>query len=240
MFSSLLMMSQQLAEPSCLMRRLSPSLTSATLALSAIVAGLVLSSGEARAQTNCGFFQPPYTGTCVDSRFTLIGISGPSDGTGDIKLHDINTPANPAVVGLNVEFTPNYGAPPVGGPRSGEFRYQLISSGDVFNWARLDSNCPLAGCNVKKFLFSDASFTTPITLSNSKTFLESINGSPEQASLLGSYTNLYVRETYSVDATGILDNFGNTFQTPGPLPVLGASAAFGFSRKLRQRLKSRP
>jgi hypothetical protein len=240
MFSSLLMMSQQLAEPSCLIRRFSPSVTTATLALSAIVAGLVLSGGEARAQKTCGTFQPPYTGTCVDSRFTLIGLAGPTSGTGDIKLHDINTPANPALVGLNVEFSPDYGAPPNGGPRNGEFRYQLISNADVFNWARLDSNCPLAGCNVKKYLFSDASFTTPITLSNSKTFLESINGSAEQATLMGSYSTLYIRETYSVDATGILDNFGNTFQTPGPLPILGAGAAFGFSRKLRNRIKCRP
>ncbi|MEB3333429.1 MAG: hypothetical protein VKP70_00425 [Cyanobacteriota bacterium] len=222
------------------MRRFSPPLTAATLALSAILAGLVLSGPDAKAQTSCGTFQPPYTGTCVDSRFTLIGISGPSEGSGDIKLHDINPPATPGLVGVNVEFTPNYGAPPDAGPRSGEFRYQLLSNGDLFNWARLDSNCPLAGCNVKKYLFSDASFTTPINLSNSKTFLESINGSPEQANLLGSYTNLYIQEIYTVDATGILDNFGNTFQTPGPLPILGAGAAFGFSRKLRSRIKARP
>lgn len=28
------------------------------------------------------------------------------------------------------------------------------------------------------------------------------------------------------------------YQTPGPLPVLGAGVAFGFSRKLRQRIKA--
>jgi hypothetical protein len=33
-------------------------------------------------------------------------------------------------------------------------------------------------------------------------------------------------------------NYSNHFrQTPGPLPILGAGAAFGFSRKLRSRIK---
>lgn len=32
----------------------------------------------------------------------------------------------------------------------------------------------------------------------------------------------------------------NTTRVPGPLPVLAAGAAFGFSRKLRQRIKSKP
>jgi hypothetical protein len=35
-----------------------------------------------------------------------------------------------------------------------------------------------------------------------------------------------------------LPSFTNTItQTPGPLPILGAGAAFGFSRKLRKRIK---
>ena len=36
-----------------------------------------------------------------------------------------------------------------------------------------------------------------------------------------------------------IDAYQNTFrQTPGPLPILGAGAAFGFSRKLRSRIKA--
>ena len=35
-----------------------------------------------------------------------------------------------------------------------------------------------------------------------------------------------------------MDNFLNIYQTPGPLPLLGAGAAFGFSRKLRGRIKA--
>jgi hypothetical protein len=43
-----------------------------------------------------------------------------------------------------------------------------------------------------------------------------------------SSTNLYL--TYSYDD-------GNT-AVPGPLPIVGASMAFGFSRKLRRRIQS--
>jgi hypothetical protein len=36
-----------------------------------------------------------------------------------------------------------------------------------------------------------------------------------------------------------VDNYTNTFrQTPGPLPILGAGTALGFSRKLRKRVKA--
>lgn len=37
--------------------------------------------------------------------------------------------------------------------------------------------------------------------------------------------------------TGITQITNSIYQTPGPLPLLGAGAAFGFSRKLRQRVK---
>ena len=37
-----------------------------------------------------------------------------------------------------------------------------------------------------------------------------------------------------------MDNFANDFSqtsVPGPLPLLGAGAAFGFSRRIRSRIK---
>lgn len=42
-----------------------------------------------------------------------------------------------------------------------------------------------------------------------------------------------------LDAGATVSSWTNTIsQTPGPLPILGAGAAFGFSRKLRRRIKS--
>jgi MYXO-CTERM domain-containing protein len=52
-----------------------------------------------------------------------------------------------------------------------------------------------------------------------------------------------VRDTWSIDlgSNTILDaiqnNYTQTTETPGPLPLLGAGAAFGFSRRIRSRIK---
>jgi hypothetical protein len=39
----------------------------------------------------------------------------------------------------------------------------------------------------------------------------------------------------------VLDSFKNTYTqpVPGPLPLLGAGTAFGFSRRLRRRVRQR-
>jgi hypothetical protein len=51
-------------------------------------------------------------------------------------------------------------------------------------------------------------------------------------------TTYYFKDTYSANG-GAIDNFQNTIRaTPGPLPILGAGAVFGFSRKLRGRIKA--
>jgi hypothetical protein len=43
----------------------------------------------------------------------------------------------------------------------------------------------------------------------------------------------------ALDGGATVSSWTNTIsQTPGPLPILGAGAAFGFSRKLRRRIKS--
>lgn len=54
---------------------------------------------------------------------------------------------------------------------------------------------------------------------------------------------LQVLDTWTVAANGNLTSFNNVFrqsiEVPGPLPILGAGMAFGFSRKLRSRIKQR-
>ena len=60
----------------------------------------------------------------------------------------------------------------------------------------------------------------------------------------GLYKTTRVRDDYSV-TTGSINSFQNSFtqfevadpaEVPGPLPLLGAGAAFGFSRRLRTRV----
>jgi hypothetical protein len=57
--------------------------------------------------------------------------------------------------------------------------------------------------------------------------------------IVGQPTTIWVRDEYNIGDGGQLDNYTNTFKAvPGPLPILGAGAAFGFSRKLRGRIKA--
>jgi hypothetical protein len=45
-----------------------------------------------------------------------------------------------------------------------------------------------------------------------------------------------ITNTWNVSSGGITPITNSVVQTPGPLPLLGAGAAFGFSRKLRRRV----
>jgi hypothetical protein len=61
----------------------------------------------------------------------------------------------------------------------------------------------------------------------------------------GPATMIYVEDEYTTTGNGLINGISNSFFTeefptdrvPGPLPLLGAGAAFGFSRKLRNRMK---
>jgi hypothetical protein len=53
---------------------------------------------------------------------------------------------------------------------------------------------------------------------------------------LGTWTLVGTSETISINVTSPTPP---TPSVPGPLPLLGAGAAFGFSRQLRNRIKSR-
>lgn len=55
---------------------------------------------------------------------------------------------------------------------------------------------------------------------------------------LHDYQELYIVDTVNPGPNGVLVNYYNSFrqEVPGPLPLLGAGTAFGFSRKLRRRL----
>jgi len=52
------------------------------------------------------------------------------------------------------------------------------------------------------------------------------------------YNQLYIRDIANANED-MIDNYSNIYrQVPGPLPILGAGAALGFSRKLRGRIKA--
>jgi hypothetical protein len=92
--------------------------------------------------------------------------------------------------------------------------------------------------SVTKEVFTSAGGTSLGTL----VFNQTNSGSSYTGDLLVNpiYESLYIVDSYAVtgDTVGI-DKITNTFESvPGPLPILGAGAAFGFSRKLRGRIKA--
>jgi hypothetical protein len=129
------------------------------------------------------------------------------------------------------------------GPTTLTYSYQLTTStpGHWFNAALIDSDLDLLGAGgnlITKNIYSDSGFQNRIYTANS-----SDGSNSGLLPITGQYSTIYVRDSITlVGGTGAvadLDNVTNTFtQTPGPLPILGAGAAFGFSRKLRGRIKA--
>jgi hypothetical protein len=134
----------------------------------------------------------------------------------------------------------DFPAPELPGPTSGVFTYSLTApNGDKFIAALVDSDLDLLGSTsttVRKEIFGDAGLSVLLwdntsTNGSNSTLLPFTSG-------YGAYNTVYVRDTYNVASGAVMDNYTNTLQTPGPLPILGAGAAFGFSRKLRGRIKA--
>jgi hypothetical protein len=79
----------------------------------------------------------------------------------------------------------------------------------------------------------DNSYTSGNTIASSATFLGtslSSLGFTQSSGLIGTWT--------LVDSGGTIRVYLGSTPTPGPLPLLGAGAAFGWSRRLRRRIAS--
>jgi len=149
---------------------------------------------------------------------------------------------------VTVDFTPDIEAPP---ERSGTFKYTLDVMDPNYLFATVDLDSVKTGSTkvggevkVSK-IFPDGYVSGPLI---------SINGNnpSDPVDFQGDFTSIAVTDTYALNPPGdgsliYLDSFVNTFTqklnpfvppetVPGPLPLLGAGAAFGFSRRLRSRL----
>ena len=96
--------------------------------------------------------------------------------------------------------------------------------------------------NEVQFFFIDSTYVSGATINSSSTFtgitLASL-GMPNSGTL-GTWTlydpddSSYIGDTISVQVNAS----ASPASVPGPLPILGLAAAFGFSRKLRKRIKA--
>jgi len=222
-------------------------------------AGLGLSAGQANANQvtrGCWFGQPSggynecgtESFTLGDKRITYLENPTSSDA-GDIEFSwDDNGTSNPHPYGqflddiwtVDTDFTPNiHGGSP--GGTNGTLKYKLSivdlpshGPNPLFfdkvnlNWAAVMG----PNVTVTKQVFSDAFTTNILTLTG--------NGSMGDISAW-NLKDIWILDTYNVPAGEGLDNFNDAFTqgVPGPLPLLGAGTAFGFSRRLRRRSKQR-
>jgi hypothetical protein len=74
--------------------------------------------------------------------------------------------------------------------------------------------------------------------------LKSTNGQadgPVVYTFIGDYKTITITDTVTVPAGASVTSVSNAWtqreRVPGPLPILGAAAAFGYSRKIRRRIK---
>ena len=205
-------------------------------------AGSLLATGSAQAASVCSF--GGYAGTaCIanttvlivgDKKVSLKGL--PSVGAGTIDFTQLGL-----VYAVDVKFLDNVlPSPFASAANPATFSYDievLAPSTNYFEGVQLTVNSPGLVTTLIKSETSSPSLFAELTSTGSipapPTMFEPIPGKPSKLSILDKY--------YSEATSGGLSSFTNTFQqaeVPGPLPLMGAGMAFGFSRKLRSRIKA--
>lgn len=206
------------------------STVSSALALSALAGGVMLSGGEAKAVIcwGPGTF-PASTVTCSAGNFTLDWMAGPNGGFGDIELEDLVPGVTGDEAKADVDWTPSLTT------GAGTYQYSLTHDLHPFIESSLVIVAnPLAtnpNFTATKLIYDNSSFTGPA--------LATITVNQDNPQGMATYISTKNQIWVQVDYSGTeIDNIVDYHQVPGSLPLLGASAAFGFSRKLRCRIKA--
>jgi hypothetical protein len=238
-----------------LRNRLFKALPSLALAATGLVAGAsLLSGGEAKA-FNCTFGGASPTCTtgvwhpsnpASDKLVKFLTL--PTKGVGDIEFQYYDNPPPGLSVSdqwqVDVDFTPDL--MPADGVSTFDYLIKIDPTVphpfDVFKDVSLSGG-----------VIGDAKITKEIWSTNSggtkKDLLHTLIYDPFNMvydlhyDLAVGLSELYILDTATpgtVGNGGMIDNYQNTFtqQVPGPLPILGAGAAFGYTRKLRRRVKA--
>lgn len=214
------------------------ALSSLPQALALIAIGVApLMAGQAKANVSCTFAQiksSPSTcsATVGDLTFSNFAVTGTPTGIDDgdtFTFSRIGTSSTYQVFG-------NYSTVSSSLFGSGSFNFDVSTSSQVIlKSARLDT----AGSNFGSdtFIFTNT-LTGPPAL-----VLTSTNGSDTGfQDLIPPRSSTTVTVEWSrVSGSGLITNSTLNLTTepvPAPLPLLGAAAAFGYSRKLRRRMRA--
>ena len=124
---------------------------------------------------------------------------------------------------------------------SGTYRYSLSNPGTFTKFSlNQDIGLNQTGSYTKN-VYSDSSFTNLIG-----TLTSNNGGSVGLTDLTNTALNtIFVEDIFDYTGGTVVNSLSNNFKivpaaatVPGPLPVIGAGLAFGYSRKLRSRIKS--
>lgn len=222
----------------------------ATLSKAFLTAGLLsgaalssLSAGSATAYTWQEVFYPtdpttPFSTTVLDKTFTNFSTNIPLRPSPAVDSVEIGVNTEGTLWDVNANFDPN-GPNQVGNGRD-------LAIDDFYEYTISVNNLAPAGTFLDTVFL--AKITNPSTgpgsiqkeIFDGGTLLGTITADPASSFVVpGNYTSLRIRDT--VTAAGNFDNISNNFNqrntVPGPLPLLGAGAAFGFSRQIRKRIR---
>ena len=225
--------------------RLFKSAATSALALSAVAGGVMLSGTEVKAVviTTCApangqIFSPGVSADCTTSGDPYVGKTFTNKATfiaGDIPT---TTFVNLEGTGLGGPFSQQQIDTDFNGPLTGpsfftsEYTVEALTPNTWFNqvdlsWVQVPGGN--AAVSAKYDWVDKDGNPQTVTLTKSGDIYEILDQHPTEITVTNTYT----------PNNGAIDNVENTFRNvPGPLPILGAGAAFGFSRKLRSRIKA--
>lgn len=205
-----------------------------------------LASAPAHAFDTCSFDNTSITNPVLPSPSCFNGFAfdpvlgatvkitkTPTVGRGTVQFFD-----QAGIWVVDLDFIPDLEAVTA----VGEFSYDMTiaTSGTAFDEVGLAIiGPPIGGPSFSAIKDAANSGSSVVNLKVDQTKRDDFN------SFGPNLTSINVTDTYSV-SVGSINNLQNSFssrefappesEVPGPLPLLGAGAAFGFSRRLRSRL----
>ena len=170
-----------------------------------------------------------------DKLFTVK--TAPTFGVGKVAFETSPPlPIKPDLWQVNIDW---FGAG-LRGPIAGMFEYsvEIPSGGSQFASIGLstggDYNEASADSVINKTAYQGLDGSGPVIDT-----VTSINGGLSYSNSIGG-NQIFIRDTWNVVEGATIDNLSNyiTQAVPGPLPLAAVAAAFGWSRRLRRRVKA--
>lgn len=238
-------------------------LRKAAIAIATTGVGLAVSTAPANAQTSstigCSFgsnadyavlCSQGLTGQLGDKIITLLGgqtSTGASSGTFEFEWTDFAGGFENDLFETRATFDPSIAN------ASGAFGYiieiapEQIAEGYQFATVALDADGSFGAGGATVTKRSGSIGGDPLAfIPDGVISLTSINGNPDPnptpPGFAVSGTKFTIVDAFTISGTATLQAISNVWtqqktDVPGPLPLLGAAAAFGFSRRMRSRIK---